>query len=107
MCAICDISNDKPALTLEGAREAVARGVSYLNDDQGKGWEKYIDRAEFDVLYGPSCVGGQLFGDYYTLRNKLGGESDAIEHGFSVWDTEDGKFLNQAWNEHFDSVSTE
>jgi len=100
MCDICK----EPTLTIEQARELVAKGVEFLNADQGKGWEVHIDRDEFDIGYVASCIGGQLYGDYYTLRNKLGSESDAVEHGFSVWNTSDAEPLNEAWNEYFDTV---
>lgn len=61
---------------------AVDKGVELL-DQQQPGWRDRIDVSSLDMHQGGSCVLGQLFGDYFDGRSKLGlNADDAIDHGF-------------------------
>jgi hypothetical protein len=101
-------------VSLNGARERVERGASFL-DDADPGWYRRVDAASLELEHGTSCVLGQLHGDF-----RLGlGRADLINlssapraslspsaHGFqcvqNVSDEDqarDYEHLTQAWTE--------
>lgn len=58
----------------QSAAEHVARGAALL-DKKVPGWESRIDLSELDLGSECRCVVGQLFGDYWAGKDRLGVET--------------------------------
>ncbi len=101
-------------VSMESARERVARGASYL-DKVDPTWYRSVDPVTLELSDGSHCVLGQMHGDYRLglgrshLLNMGSGPRPSLSpvaHGFQALDTEsdadtahDYDFLTTAWAE--------
>jgi len=71
-------------LTNDEARARVARGAAHL-DRVRPGWFNEIDEGTLSLDHCGQCIVGQLCGDYYRDRKRLGfTELNVVEHGVAL-----------------------
>lgn len=118
MCDRCDALEDMNEELVKVGKEraeemavCVQRGHEFLTEDQGKDWFRFLDRERFDITDVFDCIGGQLYGNYVELHDKLPMNHDDTPKGaYYGFDTEhwsDGPVLQKAWDDLLDQLNAE
>lgn len=118
MCARCDALEDMTeeinklkAEHAEEMAERAERGHEFLVQDQGADYFRHVDWERFDITDIYDCIGGQLYGSYTEMYDKLPVPHDDTPTGaYYGFDTEhwtDGPALQKAWLDIRDRLSAE